>query len=163
MYQGKQLMDWVMEGLEASGQRYIIANEPYAEFNVAVYPDILPGAGALSGLHSALYHAQNDWVAVAACDMPFLPQGYWDLLCSRAETGNHQIVAGVGPSGFPEPLAAIYHRSLLPVVARKIQDRQLRLQDVLTEARALQVPWQELKVKFGSNLFLNINTLQDLP
>jgi len=53
---------------------FIISNDevPYRFLDIPVYPDIYPGMGPLSGLHSALSHAASNRVMVLACDMPLL-------------------------------------------------------------------------------------------
>ncbi|WP_276956829.1 molybdenum cofactor guanylyltransferase [Allomeiothermus silvanus] len=160
VWQGKTLMEWGLEALSGASERFIVANQPYPEFAVRVYADRIPGGDSLSGLHSALSYAQNDWVAVAACDLPFLTQGYWDFLWRCV--GNYQAVAGVGPTGFPEPLAAFYHRSLLPEIEARLERGELKLQAVLRAARTLYVPWSKLEPRFGPRLYTNVNTPGDL-
>ncbi|HJW89725.1 MAG TPA: molybdenum cofactor guanylyltransferase, partial [Anaerolineales bacterium] len=45
--------------------------EAYRFLGIPLFPDLIPGVGALSGLYTALSAAQNPLVAVVACDMPF--------------------------------------------------------------------------------------------
>lgn len=160
VWRGRKLMEWGLEALSGASERFIVANRPYPEFDVPVYADRIPGGDSLSGLHSALSHARNDWVAVAACDLPFLTQGYWGFLWERV--GAHQAVAGVGPSGFPEPLAAFYHRSLLPELEARLERGNLKLQSVLESASTIYLPWSELESRFGPHLYTNVNTPGDL-
>ncbi|PZA07306.1 MULTISPECIES: molybdenum cofactor guanylyltransferase [unclassified Meiothermus] len=160
LWRGKALLEWSLEALSGASERFVVANQPYPEFAVRVYADRIPGGDSLSGLHSALSYAQNDWVAVAACDLPFLTPEYWDFLGGRA--GAYQAVAGVGPQGFPEPLAALYHRALLPEVEARLIRRELKLQAVLRSARTLYIPWSELELRFGPHLYTNLNTPGDL-
>jgi molybdenum cofactor guanylyltransferase len=58
-YRGKPLLQWVLESLQGAQERFVVANRPYEGFGVPVYPDLLPGADSLSGLHSALSHARH--------------------------------------------------------------------------------------------------------
>ncbi len=91
-----------------------MANRPYPGFGVPVYPDLLPGADSLSGLHSALHHARFPWVAVAATDLPFLTREYWDFLYEKARSSPYPVVVPFSPEGHLEPLMAFYHRDCLP-------------------------------------------------
>ncbi len=160
-YRGRPLLGWVLESLAGAGERFIVANRPYA-FGVPVYPDLIPGGDALSGLHSALYHARLPWVAVAACDLPFLTRGYWDYLYEKAQTASALAVVALGPEGDPEPLAALYHRDLLPQVETQLRTGDLLLRRVF-EGRALFLPFAEIGERFGPQVFLNANTRGALP
>lgn len=122
VYRGKPLLLWVLESLRGAEERFIVANRPYVGFGVPVYPDLLPGADSLSGLHSALAHARFPWVAVAATDLPFLTRGFWDFLYEQARASPYPVVAVYSPEGHLEPLMALYHKDCLPQVERQIRE-----------------------------------------
>jgi molybdenum cofactor guanylyltransferase len=157
IYQGKTMMQWVLESLQDSSERFIIANQPYDEFNVSVYADVISSQTPLSGIHSALIHAKYDWVAVAACDMPYLTKAYWQVLHSHCK--NSQAIVVESHYGL-EPLAAFYHKSLVGRLETYLQNEQ----------RAIHVFLQEVELKILSidflniphNTFTNINSLSDL-
>lgn len=46
----------------------------YKEFNLKLYPDIVPGKGPLMGIYTAFSHYPTD-IFVTGCDMPFLKAG----------------------------------------------------------------------------------------
>ena len=160
VYRGKALAAWALDSLEGASERFIVASRAYPEFNLSVYPDLLPGGGSLSGLHTALHHAKEEWVALAACDMPFLTPTYWSYLAQHR--GDAPIVIAKGPGGFLQPLAALYHRSLLAKVEHNLQNERLSLHRLAREEDAIIVPWRELS-SLNTNLFLNANRLDDLP
>ncbi len=164
VYRDKPLAQWALESLAGAGERFIVANRDYPEFGVPVYADLLPGGGSLSGLHAALHFAKADWVALAACDMPFLTPAYWALLLQRRpeHSSAAPVVIGKGPSNSFQPLAALYHRSLLEKVAHNIQAERLSLHRLAREEGAVTVPWRELS-PLGKDLFLNANRKDDLP
>lgn len=164
VYQGRPLMAWVLESFAEAAERFIVANRPYPEFGLPVHADVKPGGDAMSGVHTALYHARWEWVAVAACDLPFLSRGYWGWLLEQAHADpSVRLVAGASASGFPEPLAALYHRSLLEDVGRRLDTGRLRLQSLFEEHPARVLPWEGLEARFGPRLFLNANQTGDLP
>lgn len=160
-YRGRPLMAWVLEGFSGASERFILSDQPYPEFGPPVYPDPLPGGDTLSGLHSALHHARFDWVAVAACDQPFLTPEYWGRLLSHVGPGVRAVIAASG--GLTEPLGALYHRSLEAEVRGRLERGQLKLQSLLQDIPAVRLSADELREKFGAHLFVNANRLEDLP
>ncbi len=75
--------------------------------------DELPDAGPLAGLCAGLAKADTSWVFAVAADMPFLlPQVIQRLAESRDDV---QAVVPV-IQGYPQPLAAYYATSALPVL-----------------------------------------------
>lgn len=159
---GRPLMGWVLGSLEAADERFIVSNSDYPEFGLTTHPDLLPGGDSLSGLHTALSLARNDWVAVAACDLPMLSGPYWEQLLGWTSPEVRAVV-GVGSSGHMEPLAALYHRSLLSEVEGRLRSGRLKLQSLLEAAPVRRLEWAGLEARFGKDLYLNANRLEDLP
>lgn len=161
VYRGKPLAAWALASFAAAdgpfAERLIISSRPY-DFGVPVYPDLYPGS-SLGGLHAALTHARYDWVALAACDMPFLTPAYWQQLLAYRSGADAVVVEG--PQGRLEPLAALYHRRLLPNAERRLQMGNLKIQAFLAEAHTRIVPSASLTV--GAEVFINANRLGDLP
>ena len=162
-YRGKPLLLWVLESLEGAKERFIVANRPYPGFGVPVYPDLLPGADSLSGLHSALAHARFPWVAVVATDLPFLTRGFWDFLWEKARASPHPVVVPWNPEGHLEPLMAFYHKDCLPQVERQIREGDFLLRRVMETLGATYVPAEEVVARFGRGVFLNANRKEELP
>ncbi|GAB5601518.1 molybdenum cofactor guanylyltransferase [Thermus sp. FJN-A] len=162
-YRGKPLLLWVLESLARAGERFIVANRPYPGFGVPVYPDLLPGADSLSGLHSALAHARFPWVAVAATDLPFLTGEYWDFLYEKAQSSPYPVVVAYNPEGHLEPLMAFYHKDCLPQVERQIREGDFLLRRVMEVLGATYVPAEEVVARFGRGVFLNANRKEELP
>ena len=161
VYRGKPLLHWVLESLSGAGERMIIANRAYPDLSVPVRPDLISGGSALSGLHAALSYARFDWVALAACDMPFLTPAYWDVLWDRR--GAAPLVVATNEGDGLEPLAALYHRALLPLVTRKLREGDLKMTALASQAGATLVHWSDLAHHASAPLFLNANTPNKLP
>ncbi len=156
LYQGKPLAVWALESLKKADERFLVSSRPY-NFNVPVYPDLYPGS-SLGGLHAALTYAKQDWVALAACDMPFLTPEYWQKLLAQTE-GTHAVVLS-GPEGKREPLAAVYHKSLLPLAETQLKNGQFKIQTFIQKANARILPYEALEL--NPKAFFNANYLADL-
>ena len=160
IWHGKPLLRWVLDSLIEADERFVVANRLYEEFGLPTYADAIAGGDSLSGIHSALVHAQSEWVAVAACDLPKLVPEYWRYLFSQTDS-DVQVVAGVGPGGLPEPLAAFYHRSMISEIEGRLYKGDLKLQSIFASVPTTLLPWAGLQ-QFGSDLYLNANRLTDL-
>jgi molybdopterin-guanine dinucleotide biosynthesis protein A len=71
---GRPLILRILERLSsAAGEVILSTNHPadYGFLGLPLYPDLLPGCGALGGLYTSLNAAQSSTVAAVACDMPF--------------------------------------------------------------------------------------------
>lgn len=159
VYRGKPLITWVMDSMAGASERMVIANRPYP--GLAVYPDLWRGGDTLSGLHSALAHAQEDWVAVAACDQPFLSQEFWQFMLEQTCPEAEAVVAAWGD--FFEPLGALYHKALEPEVLRRLLAGELKMQSLFRSISMVALDKEMLEARFGPYLFLNANRPQDLP
>ncbi len=160
-YQGKPLLGWVLESLEKASDVFVVSNADYSDFGVPTHPDLFQGGDSLSGLHSALHHAQNDWVAVAACDQPFLNQAFWQHLLEQTRPNLQAIV--LSSEEFLEPLGALYHKSLEAEVLRRLELDQLKMQALIQSIPHAALDKEKLTRRFGTNLLLNANRLEDLP
>ncbi len=156
VYNGQPLAAWALDSFAKADERFLVSSRPY-DLGVPVHPDLYPGS-SLGGLHTALFHAVNDWVAVAACDMPFLTPDYWQRLLRH--TQGVQAVVVRGPDGRLEPLAALYHKVLLPSAEARLQAGDFRLHALLETVQTLVVPWETLGV--DARTFVNANRLTDL-
>ena len=156
LYGGKPLAVWALESFTAADERFLVSSRPYA-FGVPVYGDLYPGS-SLGGLHAALTYAKYGWVALAACDMPFLTPNYWRQLLAHTE--NTRAVVVSGPEGELEPLAAVYHKSLLPLAERQLKSGQFKIQTFIQKADARVLAFTALEL--DPKTFFNANYLVDL-
>ncbi|MDL1959891.1 MAG: molybdenum cofactor guanylyltransferase [Deltaproteobacteria bacterium] len=140
----------------------IIADEPepYSYSGLPVFPDIMSGLGPLAGLQSALRHAKAERVLLLGCDMPLLNSELLDLMWEIPTWA--PVVIPVTPQGL-EPLHAIYHKSLLPVVDHQINSGNLSLKSLARDIPCRIVsPADILKICPSFECLYSVNTPEDL-
>ena len=141
---------------------FLVADDPapYAGLGLPVRPDVLPGRGALGGIHAALTHAAHPRVLCAACDMPLISPGVLELLLG-ADDADDALLPRVG--GWPEPLLAVYGRGALPAIERALLAGRLRVVEALAGLRVGYLEEDRLAAADpGCRSFVNVNTPGDL-
>ena len=142
----------------------VVANTPPADLAIEAIPDIeIAGAGGpLVGLYSALMDSRGDWIAVLACDLPFVSADVMRRLAS-IERGPFGAVVPVQPNGWPQPLSAIYRRErCLARVLQMLNFGDMKLQNVLSGLDARYVEFGEIAdLAEPANIFLNVNGPED--
>ena len=160
---GKPLIEHVLERVEGLGDDVIvITNRPesYAYLDLPLFRDIHSGHGPLGGLHTALSHAGHPHVLVVACDMPWLSRPLLTYMLSLRAAAD--VVAPRWQER-PEPLHAIYSKSCLEPVEKKLKAGQLKLTSFysLVVVRFLG-PDEISRLDPGGRSFANVNTPGDL-
>ena len=146
---------------QVAGEIFIVANdaERFADLELAVYPDLVAGLGAIGGLQTALERARADTVIVVACDLPFLHAGLMERLVERSAGCDG---AWVRSSRGVEPLLACYRRQARDLVRRQIAAGRLKAGDLGSVLRMAEIGGEEL-AGFGTEerLLANLNTPDD--
>jgi molybdenum cofactor guanylyltransferase len=154
-FRGKPLLSWVLDSLQDADERFIVSRTPYPY--APVFADILDIPGPLSGIYTALSRARYDWVAIAACDMPFLTPDYWQTLLTYC--AHTQAVVVESKKGL-EPLAALYHRDVLTVVKASLEQGNRAVYRVFEQVDATILKQKELMI--SDQTFYNINFQDDV-
>jgi len=139
----------------------VIANDParFAGLGVPVVPDLLPGAGSLGGIYTAVAAAVSP-VLVLACDMPFLTSPF---LARVFERGQDVDVALPRTADGYHPLCACYAPACADPIRRRLEAGALKVLDLLTDVRVRELAPAELEAFDPDGLLLlNVNTPDDL-
>ena len=124
-----------------------------------VVPDLVPGAGPLGGIYTAIRAASPGRVLVVACDMPFLTAPFLGRLV--AECAGVDAVVPRTADGF-HPLCAVYAPSAEAAIGRRVQGGQLKVLDALAELKVREIGPEEIApYDPDGTLFVNINTPDD--
>jgi molybdopterin-guanine dinucleotide biosynthesis protein A len=167
---GRRVADRAADALaEVTGREQVvaIANDPAIgeALGLPFRPDVLQGAGALAGVHSALLWAQELGMAgalVAGCDMPFLSSALLAELLSASPGADAVLPCSDGPRGV-EPLCAWYGTSCIPAIEAAVRSGDGRMVGFHETVRVQRMPLEQVR-RHGdpSRLFMNINRPADL-
>lgn len=163
---GKTMIERVIERVSHLADEVLITtNRPqnYAHLGFALYPDVIPGRGALGGLYTALSVANQPLVAVVACDMPFVSS---ELLAFERDLllENQYDAAIPFTASGTEPFHAVYRKlGCLPAIERAIRGDKWRVDAWFDQVRLRLVTTEEVAVHDPHLLaFRNVNTPEDL-
>jgi len=144
-------------GVEIGAGEILISGKPAGPYRDAarVIPDAATDIGPLAGLAALFNTMKSDWLVVVAVDMPFLKgETLRELLAARDDCSG--VVPCIGE--LAEPLAAVYPRSVQPLISRRLQLADHALQGFVREAAAAGLvrlrPWSAA----SSNCFRSLNT-----
>lgn len=164
---GKLIVEYQVEALSKIFEEIIIVTnkpEEYQGFGCKLASDELPDFGPLGGIHAALKASQSEYSFFIACDMPFINPEYILFMKDRLNEADSRPQAIVTRFGnWIEPFNAYYSKSLLPVILKAYEDRELRISRMLEKSETLYID-ETVARGFSPDwdMFANINTRKDL-
>jgi len=122
-------------------------------------PDVVPESGPMAGVLTALLSAQHDAIVALACDMPFVTT---DLLRRVAAlAADVDVVVPRTARGY-HPLCAVYRRTCLDPLRRRLKERHLRMVELFDDVRIRVATPEDLAVAGDlDRLLANVNTPAD--
>ena len=137
----------------------LVANDDPGVAGVRIVGDMYPRAGSLGGIYSGLAAAAYNLAFIAAADMPFLNPR---LIRSLATRGSRVDAVVPVKDGRPEPLHALYRKSVLRPARQRIERRELKVAPVFDAVSTDWVAEGELR-RYDPELrsFWNLNTPAD--
>jgi molybdopterin-guanine dinucleotide biosynthesis protein A len=156
-FQGKTLVEHVAAAVaEAAGSVTLVgAPERYQSLGLPILSDSRIGAGPLAGIHTSLSATKAAWNLIVACDMPGISASFLRSLISAAESSAADCLLPAGPSGFPEPLCAVYHLRCLDAIGAALDRNVRKITDGLDGLRV--AIWSVAE----SAWFRNVNTPEE--
>ncbi|MCY7832688.1 molybdenum cofactor guanylyltransferase [Bacillus spizizenii] len=161
-WRGKIFYEWAKK---AFGEHTVIISRP--EFidrfqengEIEVYQDAEPfqGMGPLAGIYTAFKKTDGDLYTVLSCDTPLI-QRRTMLELKRLMTEGIDAVVPIS-DGREQPLIAIYHKRIMPILYDQLSEKRLRISDLLGRISVCYVQAEEI----GANPaeFINVNTRDD--
>jgi molybdopterin-guanine dinucleotide biosynthesis protein A len=163
LFEGRPLISLVLETLRALSDDVVIASDRtgvYDGLGARVVPDLRPGCGPLGGIGGGLAAVRHELALVVACDMPFLSPAFLGLLAARARGRDGAVPVKRGQY---EPLHAVYRRSCLPAVERRLGAGDFQAFSFFPDVRIRAVPEPEWRrVDPEGRSLVNINSAEEL-
>jgi molybdopterin-guanine dinucleotide biosynthesis protein A len=127
--------------------------KPVLPAGVRVVYDERPGQGPLMGIYTGLKASETEVNLVIACDIPEIDPGF--ITEMRSYTADHDVVAAVDREGRTNALLAMYRRSVIPLIARQLDEGRTKIVLFYPQCRVKYVPLRE------ASWYRNINTRDD--
>jgi len=166
---GHPMAGGVLEALaQNTADQVVISSEPRIADSLGIRgrPDLIPGAGPLGGLHSAVTWAGEegrDGVFLMACDLPAVTDGLIRRILARWSSGAPAVVPGSpGPLGF-EPLCAGYRTGVLDTVEDLLNRGRRSMEGLLDALGVEPIPTSDLgEAGELAQAFKNVNTKESV-
>ncbi|WP_256218308.1 molybdenum cofactor guanylyltransferase [Bacillus sp. MUM 116] len=121
----------------------LVTNHPddYRFLGVKLVPDQFPGLGPLAGLQAGLSASTHEVNVVVACDMPFISGSLAEKIAAKND-GFDAVIPVI--DGKKQPLFAVYHKRILPVIAESLEKGKLRMTELFEKLHALYLTEKDL-------------------
>ncbi|HEX6063772.1 MAG TPA: molybdenum cofactor guanylyltransferase [Longimicrobiales bacterium] len=165
---GMRIIDRVRAVLHAVADEVVLsANDlsAYAATGLPARPDLIPGLGALGGVHAALSWARergDAGILAVACDMPFPSVELLRLIRDLAPAHDAVLPESDSRRGL-EPLFGYYSLACLPAIEAAMARADRRMIGFHADIDLHHVPLEEVR-KLGDPtlMFMNVNTREEL-
>jgi molybdopterin-guanine dinucleotide biosynthesis protein A len=162
LFRGKPMIGYPLELAENFTSSIIISDkgDDLKSYGYQVVSDIFPANAPLVGIHAGLTHSPTAWNLVLTCDMPLIPVDLIRLLADRLPVAGQLLVPG--HNRLVEPLCGFYHRDLLPVITKNIQNKKFSMLELIRDHPERVLWLDEWPVFSPSEIFRNVNRPEDL-
>ncbi len=159
---GRRIIERQLAVLGQVVPRVLVITDDHHRFctsGLQVCDDVLPGAGPLGGLHTALTRSPGRRTLVVAGDLPFLSGAFLRHLAVR--TPHADAVVPRNAAGL-QPLCAVYDRGCAEAIRARIERGRHRLMDLAGWLRVTEVEPDEVAAFDPDGMLLfNVNTPAD--
>lgn len=173
---GLSVIERIVGELQKAAGHIVISSgqsSAYAGLGLPLLPDIYPGCGPLAGIHAGLAASPHRWSLVVSCDMPFVNAPLFRFLAEQVRQHEEQgsdpcgeildaLVPRIG--GRPQPLLAMYNRSVLCGLERTLGEGRLKANQWVSGLKARYIGEQVLSEASGLSAELaafNMNRPED--
>jgi molybdenum cofactor guanylyltransferase len=138
---GRTLVEDIAAQVRAAAGSVCLIGAPqkYGHLGLPVVADKIENCGPLGGLYTALSCTEAEWIVLVACDMPGVTAAFLEQLLDAAETSDADCVVPE-TGGKIDPLCAVYHRRIEPLVASAIDRKLFKMQDFVSTLRTCYWP-----------------------
>ncbi len=153
---GRPMIERIVDQLRPHFTQLLVsANDPdrYSFLGLEIVPDRVTGLGPLMGIACGLARSDHDLNFIVACDIPRIDISLIERLFREVE--GHEA-AVLHSAALPEPLFAVYRKTVTKAIDEALARGQLKVSDALASCRVRYV-------ELGRDSRLrNLNTAGDL-
>lgn len=162
---GKLIVDHLAEKLEKHFSQIIVVTKTpdlYKGRPYTLCQDYYVDCGPLAGIHAGLKSTKSQAAYIMACDMPNINDAYIAYIIEKFEL-TQALGLVTAHDNYIEPLAAIYSKDLLPVLEKKLEAKDLKIQKLIEDQDFIKISKAEVEI-FDPELkiFKNLNYQEDL-
>lgn len=153
---GQPMIEHVLRQLRPLCEQVLVSADDagkYGFLGVEVVQDEVPGQGPLMGIASAVEVSLHDLNFVVACDIPDISIDFVGAMLREAD--GFDGVVPLDAEGRPEPLFAVYRKSMLPAMRRVLSSGHRHIRAAFSLCRMTYVELGE------ANWLRNLNSLED--
>jgi molybdopterin-guanine dinucleotide biosynthesis protein A len=159
---GRMMYEYPLKALESVCDEILISSSRPLPGNLhyPVVSDEFSRIGPMGGIHACLERSSNDLNLVISYDLPLVNEGLLKYLVGLSE-GWEMVVPAI-QAGQPEPLCALYRKSMRPLFGALIEEGKYAVHRVIPMVRSLVADILPGMQFYRRDLFLNINQIEDL-
>ncbi|MBL7071419.1 MAG: molybdenum cofactor guanylyltransferase [Candidatus Omnitrophica bacterium] len=157
-YRGRTFIEIIRDSMSVwFDEVFVVTNNKllFSKFPEQVFEDIIPDKGPLAAIHTALTVSTRERVFCVACDMPDCGSLAIEEVIRASKEGSFDCFVPRGSRG-PEPLFAIYTRSVRGLIEEEITRGQLSVLRFLERCRT-----RYIDITGYEKEIVNINTPQE--
>lgn len=162
---GKLIVDYLAEKLEKHFSQIIVVTKTpdlYRGKPYTLCQDTYKNSGPLAGIHAGLKVTKSQAAYIMACDMPNINHAYIAYIIEKFESTQAPGLVTAYDT-YIEPLAAIYSKSLLPVIEKKLETKDLKIKKLVEEEDFIKISKKEVQALDPElKIFKNLNYQKDL-
>ncbi len=162
---GRPLIEHIIDQFQPIASELIINTNdagPFEYLGLRLVADVVKDIGALGGLYTAMVTAENDMVALIACDMPFASA---QLSMEQVKIMTREAVDVVIPETDEglEPFHALYRRTAcLQPIENMIAMGNRRMISWFSSVNVRKMHMDEIVMAAGERpIFMNVNTPEE--
>ena len=159
---GRRIIDRQLSVLGYVAEHILIVSNDHHRFRstgLQVCADLIPGAGPLGGLYTALVRSPTARTIVVASDLPFLTVAFLRHLAARLRDADAAVPRTAMGT---EPLCAVYDRGCIEPIRARLERGERRMSALADTARVTEIgPSEIAPFDPGGTLFFNVNTPDD--
>ena len=156
---GNPLVTYAIRRMEPQVSTILISanrnSAKYEKYGYTIIEDTTGESyGPLSGLLSAMQHADTEYILTAPCDSPFLPEDYAQRMYTALDNGNKICVAR--EENLIQPVFTLVSCSFAPSLQDYLERGHRKMATWILEQKPSTVDFTNCK-----NMFFNMNTPED--